>query len=544
MSEVATTLPPTHKLKPVWYENFRNRLEERVPSRLTRRLAATAMTALPLLGAAAAINHGPAKEINVAGATVEISTQLGRNYTSLEFTHDGNERIRRQNHASFLDKTIGVSATADKRDITPGLLQQVAADSEPLIGRVREAAISYSIERASEGFGGVLIAELGGLGLYLYGGRRLRRTAATTAITLGVITGYTGITSLTYTDHQTIVGSSFLNNTPLEGTEIDVEPSTIASILDQLPRGKDAKFYPDAAEQVKSLLEASPELNEEGWSNLVLVDDLQGNKGAAQIVGTAANTLGAPLIITGDLTNFATKPEEEYIIDTLTHYAEPDETHPIYFIAALHDTQSVIDYAKERGFVMPDGQKVTINGVTFMGYNDPRISNISQFKDGNSLRNPAESVEQFIQRMREDTCAERPDFAVTHDHLLAEELTQTGCTALVIGARTFDDTSETSYAPATTGYAQSAKLILGSGGGHDTTNIFSPDLERPAQFVVLQTNQATGAARSLIVSVDQKGKGSLTSPFELIPPDTIVEAQPVIEGGEAPKAEGKREAVR
>lgn len=544
MSELILSPPQMHELPQARRENFRGRLEEKIPSRLTRRLAAAAMTALPLFGAAVAINHGPAKEINVAGATVEISTQLGQNYTSLGLSDSSDNELLRQDHTSILGKAIGVSATIDQHQITPGFLQQVANDPEPLAGRVEEAAKHHFFERAGEGAGAVVAIECGAAALYLYGGRRLRRAAGASAIAFGLLTSYQGATAITQNDYRTVLGSSLFDKTPLKGTEINVTPQILNYLMLQVPRGEDAEFYPAAAEQINALIVASPELNEPGWNTIVLVDDLQSNTGIAQVVATAAKTLDAPLITTGDLTNLATRPEEEYIIDALNHYAEPTNDRPIYLIAGLHDTQSVIDYAKEQGIIMPDGQTITINGVTFMGFNDPRISNISQLEDGTILRDPSVSIEQFIDHMKEASCSERPNFVVTHDHKLAVQLTQTGCTPLVIGARTFDDTSEVAYSRLAADHMQSATLTLGSGGGHATTNIFSKDLERSAQFVILQTNALSGAVRSFTVTVSKEGVEPLSTPFELVPPTTAIEAQPASKDEEVPKADGKRILVR
>lgn len=540
MSSEAAIARPANELQPSRRERMRSRAKKSV----ARTALVATMVGLPILGGAAAVKYGPPKQIEVAGAHMAVSSEIGKNYSSLSLTSDSPSSLLVQDHTTELGKPIGASASINQHDITYGFLEQVADDPAPLADRIQEAAQAHFVERATEGAGGILLLELAGFALVLYGGKEERErrqklihlTVASMAAA-GAVTSATGINALTDSDHQTVVGSSFLDNTPLKGTEVDVTTQTINYLVQQVPHGEDAEFYPNVEKQVIRLIETSPELNEAGWSSVVLIDDLQGNTGIARVAGTAAKTLEAPLITTGDLTTLATKKEEEYVIDALTHYAEPDDTRPIYLIAGLHDIQSVIDYAKERGLIMPDGEAVTINGITFMGFDDPRISNISQLKSGDSLRNPDESVEQFITRTRESTCAEQPDFIVTHDHKLAEQLTQTGCTSLVVGARTFDDTSETSYATSADS-TQSATLTLGSGGGYDSTKIFSKDLGRPAQFVVLQTNPTTGAKRSLTFTINKDAHTELGAPFELVSATTTLEAQPAMKNNKETKAEG------
>jgi hypothetical protein len=508
-------------------------MRSRAKKSVARTALVAAMVGLPVLGGAAAVKYGPPKQIEVAGAPMTVSSEIGKNYSSLSLTSDSSNSLLVQDHETKLGESIGASASINQRDITYSFLEQVAADPAPLAGRIQEAAQAHFVERAAEGSGGMLFLELAGFALVLYGGREdrerrqklLRLTVASIAAA-GAVTSAAGFNALTDTDHQTIVGNSLLADTPLADVEIQVKPDVISYLIGQALDSDDSSFYQTVAERTISLIQESPYLTDDEWTNFVLVDDLQGNNGMAQEVGTAANTLEATIITSGDMTNLATK-SETYIFDTMEHYADLDDDNDtsILMAAGLHDTQFIIDYAKQLGFIVPDGSSEEIEGVSVMGFNDPRVSNISTLRGGNALRDPDESVDQFIERMITAVCAEQPDLVFTHDHKLISALAKTGCARIVIAGRTFGATDEEDNVVPSADTQTSVDLILGSGGGHHTTNMMAEGLEGPAEYAILQINSTTGEARYVTVTVEPSGDVAIASPRYLIEPEVVAEAQ-------------------
>ena len=533
----AQTLPFTHEPHLTVRERYQT-LKERVPSPTKRRLAAAAMVMLPFLGAAAAVNHSPDKTIDVAGAPIRVSSEIGQNYTSLRLTNDTSNELLVQDHASVLDKPIGVTANIDKDNITYGFLEEVANDPAPLADRVEESAKAYFIERSVEGAAGVLILEIGTIALLMYGGQKLRRNSLVAAAACATAITIVGGGSLMNSDHHTVDGNSLLAGTPLKNVEVSVQPQVIDYIMHQVSDTEDSKAYEMAAEQTRTLLESYPQLHEDGWSTIVVIDDPQGNKLMARVAGVAANTLDAAVIVSGDTTNFASHSEAVYILDTIRHYANENgkDTSEI-LTAGPHDTDYIVDYAKKLGYIIPDGESVMVNGISILGFNDPRESNISLLRDGYTLRNPDQSVEQFSEYVKDKTCKQQPYAVVAHDSDLLKSVQESGCARLIIGGRTFDSTRATVYTtPTLANESQTASIRLGSGGGHKTTKVFTKTAEGPAQLTILQVNPETGESRYVVETVLPNGQASISSLEPLIKPDEILTAQPISDNGKITRA--------
>jgi hypothetical protein len=516
-------------------------LRSRAGRNVARIATAAAFVGLELLGSAAAVQYGPAEEIEVAGAPVAVSSELGKDYSSITLTNDNSNSLLIQKHKDAFGLSIGASASINRRDITYSFLEQVAGDPAPLADRLQETAKHHFLTRAAEGAGGVLLLELTALGLLVYGSRidserrrnALRNTVVGSATIAGMAVSVAGVNALTASDHETVVGSTILAGTPLAGIEVNVKPEVVSYLLQQTSRSN-TKFYQSVVERTLPLITDSPYFTDERWSNFVLVDDLQGNKGMAQEAGTVANLIGANVITTGDMTDLATE-SETYIIDTLKHYADTD----ILMAAGLHDTRFITDYAIERGFIVPAGEQLTVDGVDVIGFNDPRVSNISELEAGNSLRNPDESIEQFADRMTDSVCAVRPDIVFTHDYKLVSDLAESGCARIVVAGRTFDGTSEKLYAAAAEDEVGSTELILGSGGGHSTTNVITKNLESPAQVAILQFDALSGESRYLTLTVQSDGTPVLSPPRYLTEPSVASEAQAEPESDEGLVGEAK-----
>ena len=515
------SLPFTHELTLNPYERFKKRALERVPSRTARYLGAGALALLPFLGAATAVGYAPAKTIDVAGAPIKVSPEFGQDYSSLHLTKDpDSNEILVQNHKDFV-RPIAVSATIDQENITYGFLEEVSDDITPLTDRIKSSAQSYTIELMLKGGGGVLAAEVGALALFLYGGERVRRTTASAAALAGIAVCITGGGTLLHNDHQAIEGNSLFEGTRMEGVEVHVQPDVIDYLAKQMTHSYDAELYTRSAEETRAMLLSIPELQDEGWATFILVDDIQGNKGAAQVVGTAANTVKATIATSGDTTDLASHTEAAYTLDTLKHYADENDTDtPIVMTAGPHDTRYIVNYAKNLGFIIPDGETTMINGVSILGFNDPRVSNISLIRDGESLRNPDQSVEDFPEYITEVTCEQQPDIVIAHDYKLMDKVNDSGCADISIGGRTLESTSIS-----TSDSLQEAIIRLGSGGGHTTTKIFPKKVEGAAQFVVLQVNPETKESRYLIVTTQKDGVPTHTPMTPLTSPQEVVTAQ-------------------
>jgi hypothetical protein len=262
-------------------------------------------------------------------------------------------------------------------------------------------------------------------------------------------------------------------------------------------RPKDT-FYDTVSRNLEAALADRNDLRHRGERmSFVLAEDFEDVNGMARQVGLAAELVDADfLAITGDLT-FGGKPIESYIIDTVNYYSQD---RPVYFTPGLHDTEAIVDAARERGWNVADGRTRTVGGLTLLAAADPRVSLVGDFDVGDVLRDPEVDLDRFLSDTTAEACATRPDFVILHDHLLGREIAASGCARVaVLDGRSYEFLGPRRVA---TGTGEDAfELTTGSAGGHVSTEPDPGNVQHPARFVILTYSPQREHATYAVVTV-------------------------------------------
>ncbi len=493
-----------------------------------------ALVTAPVAGALIAVAYAPASEIEVAGQAVEVKPVLGQNTTRLL-----NGALVRQDHAhiDLLDKDVGADISADWNNLIPSdketrrYLTALWDDPRPQVDRLRDTARDHVIGWGSLGFGtgflGVSAIWLGlavrrvrletydeaQAALVTAHNRRLRWAFAAAGLAILVAADVAAVRVWLHEDRQTVVGSPAFAGTSLEGTQANglvAEVLPLLSILE--PR---TSFYDGVAERLEEALAERPELTrDEDEIVLLLAEDFEDVDGMAREVGLAARLVDASFIaLTGDLT-FAGKAVETYIIDTVDYYSEK---LPVHLAPGLHDTSTVIEAARARGWHVGEGEVEDVDGLDVLSFTDPRVSTVGSFGADDLLREPDVDVETFVEQAVETTCEERPDLVLVHDRRLGRQIAETGCVDIAV----LDGRSFTLVGPQlveSEDGLETVEYTSGSAGGHITTRPDPGPVKSTATFSIIAVDPETDVGSYAVVSVEPDGSVSVSEERALTEP--------------------------
>lgn len=500
-----------------------------------RRILAPLVTALlltaPFAGAIVAIRYAPPAQVEIAGEPVSVRPVIGQDTTQLQ-----HGAIVRPEHAHIgvLNKNIGLDIEADWNRLIPSdrptraYLVAMWDDPRPEMARIRNAAQDHLVKWSVIGFGSVAVAVCGTLLLLLQRrrrlagyapdearlvdrhNRRLRWVATGVAVATIVAMDTVATTTWLHDDRHAVQGSPVFAGTNLEGTEIDGLISKILPFLSILrPRNP---FYDTVAQNLEKAIADQPELTAASDDVVfVVAEDFEDVNGMARQVGLTARLIGADFIaLSGDLT-FAGKAIESYLIDTVDYYSDD---LPVYFAPGLHDTPTIVQAAKARGWHVADGTTQEVNGISLLSVADPRISTVGDFGSGDILRDPEVSTERFVSQTITEACDTHPDFVLMHDHVLGERIAQAGCqTQAVLDGRSYQFVGP--QPRTTTSGLPTTEFTSGSAGGHVSTDPDPGPIKNPAHYVALRVNPDTGETHYVVFTVRPNASVDVTPPISL-----------------------------
>jgi hypothetical protein len=505
------------------------------PHRLRRVAVVLLLVSVPFASALVALRVAPPAQVEIAGQPVSVKPVLGQDTSRLQ---DGALIRPEHAHVGVLGTDVGVDISADWNRLIPSdrqtrqYLIALWDDPRPEIARLRRAARDYVITWSLIGFlaGGIasgavalLIRErLRRLAAYTpeqrdlvtAHNRRLRTGLVAAGITGALALDVAGLATYLHRDHHVVASSPVFAGTTLEGTEVNGLMAEVLPFLSIL-RPRDT-FYDSVAQNLETALADRDDLGPRGDGMVfVLAEDFEDVNGMARQVGLTATLLDADFIaITGDLT-FAGKPIESYLVDTVDYYAED---RPVYFAPGLHDTEAIVQAARARGWHVADGRTKTVGGLTLLAATDPRISLIGDFDVGDVLRDPEVDLDTFVTDTTAEACATRPDFVILHDHVLGQEIAESGCPRVAV----LDGRSYQFLGPQrveTTSGGHGYELTNGSAGGHVSTEPDPGSVQHPARFAIITYSPARERAGYAVVtvfpdaSVTVSRRASLRTPY-------------------------------
>ncbi len=472
---------------------------------------------------------------------VRVKPVLGQNRTRLL---DG--ALVRPDHAHIpvLDKDIGADITADWNNLIPSdketrrYLTALWDDPRPQVDRLNDAARTHLLLWGGAGAATGLAAVTAvwvGLGLRrrrLAGyhdeqaalvtahNRRLRTAFAVIGTGVLLVVDAAGLRIYLHEDRQTVVGSPVFAGTSLEGTQANGLVAEVLPLLELLePK---TSFYDGVSDRLEEALAARSDLvRDDDEVVFVLAEDFEDVNGMARQVGLTASLVDASFVaLTGDLT-FAGRAVETYIIDTVDYYSEG---RPVYLAPGLHDTQTVIDAARARGWHVGEGEVEEVDGIDILSFTDPRVSTVGSFGADDLLRDPDVDVETFLETATETACAETPQVVFVHDRRLGSRIAESGCVEVAV----FDGRSFTYVGPKmveTTQGGQAVEYTSGSAGGHVDTRPDPGPVKNQATFSIITIDPETGDGSYSVVTVEADGTVRVSLESELpkpIPPSTTI----------------------
>jgi hypothetical protein len=484
---------------------------------LRRAAVVLLMVSVPFASAFVALRVAPPARVEIAGQPVSVKPVLGQDTSRLA----SGALIRPEHaHLRVLDLDIGVDITANWNQLIPSdkrtrrYLVALWDDPQPELERIRRAARDYIVTWSLIGFLSGAVAS-GGVAVLVRErrrrlaaytpeqrdlveahNRRLRTGLVATGVVAALAVDVAGVATYLDRDHHVVASSPVFAGTTLEGTEVNGLMAEVLPFLSIL-RPKDT-FYDTVSRNLEAALADRTDLRHRGERmSFVLAEDFEDVNGMARQVGLAAELVDADfLAITGDLT-FGGKPIESYIIDTVNYYSQD---RPVYFTPGLHDTEAIVDAARERGWNVADGRTRTVGGLTLLAAADPRVSLVGDFDVGDVLRDPEVDLDRFLSDTTAEACATRPDFVILHDHLLGREIAASGCARVaVLDGRSYEFLGPRRVA---TGTGEDAfELTTGSAGGHVSTEPDPGNVQHPARFVILTYSPQREHATYAVVTV-------------------------------------------
>ena len=223
----------------------------------------------------------------------------------------------------------------------------------------------------------------------------------------------------------------------------------VASAADTYEKSR--SFYTDVRDRVADVADElrTPDKDEVVG---VLVSDRHDNVGMDQVARAIGDAAGATLVIdAGDDTSTGSS-WEAFSLDSLDSAFEGYDDR--LFVAGNHDHGSfVATYLRRLHWTHLDGSPTTVQGIRFLGVDDPRSSGLGNWRDEKGLSFAEVGARLSEEVCRLDSSGDRIATVVVHDANLAKQALAEGCTDLVVG-----------------GHLHVQRGPTPSGGGHSYTN--------------------------------------------------------------------------
>lgn len=214
------------------------------------------------------------------------------------------------------------------------------------------------------------------------------------------------------------------------------------SLMDSYSKG--FAFYTDVSE---AITEVEDQIREPAEDEVValLVSDRHDNVGMDKVARAVADTAGATVLLdAGDDTSTGS-PWEAFSLDSLDRvFADFDHR---LAVTGNHDHGEFVgDYLAERGFErFEDGDAAVVEGIRFLGADDPRSSGLGSWRDETGL-SFAEHAELVADRACEyDDEGERVNTLLVHDANTGRHALERGCVDLVVGGHVHERLGPTEF---------------------------------------------------------------------------------------------------
>lgn len=357
-----------------------------------------------------------------------------------------------------LDAPVGIGATIRVGEAEIGNLEEliardavIASQPEGEIAALRAAITDMALDAALRGLGVALLVAITTLLAWRAVGRQrrhaiwasarrpgLRRTATSVGVAVAVV-GAMVLVSLPdrpRPDGTTWAGArEVFPELPDEELLGDLQIAEGASTSGGRALVEGAlKTYRESLEFYGQLAVAASTIEvrqpEEGQTTALVVTDRHDNIGMDPVARAVADRAGASLLIDlGDDTSTG-GAWEEFSLNSL---AREFQGFDVVAVAGNHDSgTSVIQQMDDLGFTVLDGETESVDGVDFIGGNDPRSSGLTAGYDGDEPDNIA-AIRAQDDALTAAACTDDPaSVAVVHSHASAQDLAESGCVDLVL----------------------------------------------------------------------------------------------------------------
>jgi len=164
-------------------------------------------------------------------------------------------------------------------------------------------------------------------------------------------------------------------------------------------------------------------VNEDDLITMLMVSDLHCNVGVAPLITTAAQEVGASIIINGGDSTINGTDIERFCVQAFAKAVPHGAT--MVQSDGNHDSALTSKQARDAGITVLDGGVVEVGGVRFLGDSDPRETRIGQ----GSSQKGEENLTEAGQRLAKVACADgaNVDILLIHTPAVGVPVMDTGC---------------------------------------------------------------------------------------------------------------------
>lgn len=252
---------------------------------------------------------------------------------------------------------------------------------------------------------------------------------------------------------------------------------------------------------------------EQDLVTMLLISDLHCNVGMAPLIKTAAEKFGATIVLNGGDTTTNGTAIERFCVES---FARAVPAGAVMVQAdGNHDSALTSAQARSAGVIVLDGEIVDVQGVRFLGDNDPRESRIGQA----TAQSGTESYADAGQRLANVSCeaSTAPDVLLIHTPAVGTATLENGCVPYQFSGHMHTRSGPTyvgrgvQFTSASTAGAVDGKVTIGPLNGISEMTVLRFD-RITRKFVDLQV---ISVAPTGTVQIDQR------APY----PDPVAEAQ-------------------
>ncbi|HET7320249.1 MAG TPA: hypothetical protein VFI84_01525 [Candidatus Saccharimonadales bacterium] len=514
----------------------------------------------PVGAAVAMVEWGPEAHVNVAGMDLGVRTEIGQ-ATSHADLLGGLVTLDMPYHKTLLGKSVGVRATADVSKNGDGQTNSIEGMAEQLYEikpeekRIADAVVWHDIRFGGGAFLGVLTAEalIGGAALSnkrdlsrrkpeeqvtieSHVDRWPKKASRIGSVALACTLSASGLWVVASgSSYQSLHTEAVFANTPLSpldnmqvggalGESVVQEAKTIQVFYDRATA--------NALVATHKLFGAGHLSNSPNVVSWLVSDDYQGRSGMEQVVGSIAKQLDPTYsVIDGDVSATGSKYETQ-TVDTYRYYAGSKAT--ILAARGRHDSADTMTLMRKAGFVVADGKAHTLNGLSYIGFNDAWRSPFGQpdylFKAGLTEQSIAVTV-------LAETCRTQPFFVFGHDSKdIGSQLAQSLCPRIVFDGRSYDLLPDRIY---TNGTSTTIEVTSPSTGAHGHGDGFEiGTINNPARFKLIRYYKDTDTFTENLFTLNTDATMSISpeTPITSANSEVVRVNKPVPEGKPAVSA--------